>query len=158
MAKRQEERATGRRPSRALYCDRGLSHTMSVPLEVVMSGTMTLADTLARFTREGELYEKLPNQRVRCYACGHRCLIPEGRQGVCRVRFNKGGVLQVPTGYVSALQVDPVEKKPFYHVLPGSLALSFGMLGCDFHCGYCQNWLTSQALRDPEAVSPPEIV
>jgi pyruvate formate lyase activating enzyme len=54
------------------------------------------------------------------------------------------------------LQVDPIEKKPFFHALPGSLALSFGMLGCDFHCGYCQNWLTSQALRDPEAVSPPE--
>ncbi|MDD5559782.1 AmmeMemoRadiSam system radical SAM enzyme [Candidatus Methylomirabilis sp.] len=123
-----------------------------------MPAVMTLADTLARLTKEGELYEKLPNRRVRCYACGHRCLIPEGRQGVCRVRFNKGGVLQVPTGYVSALQVDPVEKKPFYHVLPGSLAMSFGMLGCDFHCGYCQNWLTSQALRDPEAVSPPELV
>ena len=121
-----------------------------------MSAVMTLADTLARLTKEGELYEKLPNRRVRCYACGHRCLIPEGRQGVCRVRFNRGGALQVPTGYVSALQVDPVEKKPFYHALPGSLALSFGMLGCDFHCGYCQNWLTSQALRDPEAVSPPE--
>ena len=123
-----------------------------------MSAVMTLADTLARLTKEGELYEKLPNQRVRCYACGHRCLIPEGRQGVCRVRFNKGGALQVPTGYVSALQVDPVEKKPFYHVLPGSLAMSFGMLGCDFHCGYCQNWLTSQVLRDPEAVSLPELV
>ena len=123
-----------------------------------MSAVMTLADTLAKLTKEGELYEKLPNQRVRCYACGHRCLIPEGRQGVCRVRFNRGGALQVPTGYVSALQVDPVEKKPFYHVLPGSLALSFGMLGCDFHCGYCQNWLTSQALRDPAAVSPPELL
>lgn len=123
-----------------------------------MPGTMTLADTLARLTKEGELYEKLPNQRVRCHACGHRCLIPEGRQGVCRVRFNKGGVLQVPTGYVGALQIDPIEKKPFYHALPGSLALSFGMLGCDYHCPFCQNWLTSQALRDPEAVSPPERV
>jgi len=123
-----------------------------------MPCTMTLADTLARLTKEGELYEKLPNQRVRCYACGHRCLIPEGRQGVCRVRFNKGGALQVPTGYVGALQVDPIEKKPFYHALPGSLALSFGMLGCDFHCSYCQNWVTSQALRDPDAVSPPELM
>ena len=123
-----------------------------------MPATMTLADILMQLTREGELYEKLPNQRVRCYACGHRCLIPEGRQGVCNVRFNRGGVLQVPTGYVSALQVDPVEKKPFYHVLPGSLAMSFGMLGCDFHCGYCQNWLTSQALRDPEAASSPKQV
>jgi pyruvate formate lyase activating enzyme len=123
-----------------------------------MPAVMTLADTLARLTKEGELYEKLPNRRVRCYACGHRCLIPEGRQGICRVRFNKGGALRVPTGYVSALQVDPVEKKPFFHALPGSLALSFGMLGCDFHCGYCQNWLTSQVLRDPEAMSPLELM
>ncbi len=123
-----------------------------------MPATMALADILMQLTREGELCEKLPNQRVRCYACGHRCLIPEGRQGVCKVRFNKGGSLYVPTGYVGALQVDPVEKKPFYHVLPGSLALSFGMLGCDFKCGYCQNWLTSQALRDPDAVSPPKQV
>ncbi|MGH7411300.1 MAG: LAGLIDADG family homing endonuclease, partial [Candidatus Methylomirabilis sp.] len=71
------------------------------------------------------------------YACGHRCVIPEGRQGVCKVRFNKGGVLYVPAGYVGVLQCDPVEKKPFFHALPGSLALSFGMLGCDYHCGYC---------------------
>jgi pyruvate formate lyase activating enzyme len=57
----------------------------------------------------------------------------------------------VPWGYVAALQADPIEKKPFAHVLPGATALTFGMLGCDFHCGYCQNWLTSQALRDPDA-------
>ena len=123
-----------------------------------MPAAMTLADTLTQLTKEGELYERLPDQRVRCYACGHRCRIPEGRQGVCKVRFNKGGSLYVPTGYIAALQVDPVEKKPFYHALPGSLALSFGMLGCDYHCPYCQNWVTSQALRDPEALSSPELV
>jgi pyruvate formate lyase activating enzyme len=115
-----------------------------------------LGERLARLTREGELYERLPNDRVRCVACGHRCLIPPGHEGICRVRFNQGGTLRVPYGYVGALQLDPVEKKPFFHVLPGSTALSFGMLGCDYHCGYCQNWLTSQALRDPEAVAPPE--
>ncbi len=96
-----------------------------------------LAELLARHTREGELYEKLPHQRVRCVACGHRCLIPPGQQGVCRVRFNEGGSLRVPHGYVAALQLDPVEKKPFFHALPGARALSFGMLGCDFHCAYC---------------------
>ncbi len=96
-----------------------------------------LARVLARHTREGELYEKLAEGRVRCFACGHRCLIPPGRDGVCRVRFNDDGVLKVPHGYVGALQVDPVEKKPFFHALPGARALSFGMLGCDFHCGYC---------------------
>jgi pyruvate formate lyase activating enzyme len=96
-----------------------------------------LGEMLARRTAEGELYEKLPGGRVRCFACGHRCLIPPGFDGVCRVRFNEDGVLKVPWGYVGALQLDPVEKKPFFHALPGSRALSFGMLGCDYHCGYC---------------------
>ena len=115
-----------------------------------------LGEMLAHRTAEGELYEKLPNGRVRCFACGHRCLIPPGMDGVCRVRFNEGGVLKVPWGYVGALQLDPVEKKPFFHALPGSRALSFGMLGCDYHCGYCQNWVTSQALRDPSALARPQ--
>jgi pyruvate formate lyase activating enzyme len=123
-----------------------------------MAQQAPLADILSELTREGILYEKLPQQKLRCFACGHRCLIPEGLPGICKVRFNRGGTLLVPSGYVGALQVDPVEKKPFFHALPGSLALSFGMLGCDFHCGYCQNWITSQALRDPAAVSMPERV
>jgi len=92
---------------------------------------------------------------LRCLACGHRCLIRNGRAGVCRVRFNRDGELRVPGGYVAGLQIDPIEKKPFHHAYPGRDALSFGMLGCDFHCGYCQNWVTSQALRDDQAVSFP---
>jgi pyruvate formate lyase activating enzyme len=120
------------------------------------TASQPLAQLLARHTREGELYERLDNGRVRCFACGHRCVVPPGRAGICRVRFNDGGTLRVPYGYVAALQLDPVEKKPFFHALPGARALSFGMLGCDFHCGYCQNWLTSQALRDPEAIAPAE--
>lgn len=115
----------------------------------------TLQNVLAARTAEGVLYEKLHDNRVRCFACGHRCVILEGLPGICKVRFNEGGRLYVPRGYVGALQCDPVEKKPFFHALPGSLAMSFGMLGCDFHCAYCQNWITSQALRDPNAVSPP---
>jgi len=71
------------------------------------------------------------------------------------MRFNRDGQLRVPAGYVSGLAVDPIEKKPFYHVLPGSEALSFGMLGCCFHCQFCQNWVTSQTLRDEQAVVPP---
>ncbi len=108
-----------------------------------------LAELLDSMTAEGELYERLPEGAVRCYACGHRCLIRPGRRGICKVRFNEQGVLRVPWGYVAALQSDPIEKKPFYHFLPGSDALTFGMLGCDFHCPFCQNWLSSQALRDP---------
>jgi pyruvate formate lyase activating enzyme len=108
-----------------------------------------IGDFLDQMTVDGELYEQLPDQAVRCYACGHRCLIREGRRGICQVRFNRAGKLYVPWGYVAALQADPIEKKPFFHILPGTDALTFGMLGCDFHCSYCQNNLTSQAMRDP---------
>jgi pyruvate formate lyase activating enzyme len=101
------------------------------------------------------LYEKLDNNRVRCFSCGHCCPIPEGQPGVCKVRFNRRGTLYVPWGYTAGMQCDPIEKKPFFHAHPGALAYSFGMLGCDLHCGYCQNWVTSQALRDPNAISPP---
>lgn len=109
----------------------------------------TLTDVLDELTVEGELYESLPDNAARCYACGHRCLVREGRRGICKVRFNQNGKLRVPWGYVAALQADPIEKKPFFHILPGSDALTFGMLGCDFHCSFCQNHLSSQALRDP---------
>ncbi len=110
-----------------------------------------LADLLDSMTVEGQLYEKMEGGRVRCLACGHRCVINPGRRGVCKVRFNREGKLMAPWGYVAGLQADPIEKKPFYHFLPGSDALTFGMLGCDMHCPFCQNWLTSQALRDPAA-------
>ncbi|MDE3074961.1 MAG: AmmeMemoRadiSam system radical SAM enzyme [Chloroflexota bacterium] len=113
-----------------------------------------LARLLDALVAEGELYEREADGRLRCFACGHRCLIGAGRRGICRVRFNRDGRLMVPKGYVGALQCDPIEKKPFFHVLPGADALTFGMLGCDLHCAYCQNWVTSQALRDPDAVSP----
>ncbi len=111
----------------------------------------SLANLLDDLTIEGALYESLANRAVRCHACGHRCLIREGQRGICQVRFNSNGALRVPFGYVAGLQNDPIEKKPFSHVLPGAAALTFGMLGCDYHCGFCQNWLTSQALRDPAA-------
>ena len=115
----------------------------------------TLREILNQQVREGDLYEKLDRNRVRCYACGHCCPIPDGQPGVCKVRYNQGGTLYVPWGYVGGVQCDPIEKKPFFHAYPGALAYSFGMLGCDLHCAYCQNWVTSQALRDPNAVSPP---
>jgi len=108
-----------------------------------------LGKFLDTLTTQGELYESLPDKALRCTACAHRCLIRPGKRGICQVRFNQDGELRVPWGYVAALQADPIEKKPFSHVLPGATALTFGMLGCDFHCSYCQNWLTSQAMRDP---------
>lgn len=113
----------------------------------------TLQETLDGLTCEGALYQARADLAVRCIACGHRCLIRQGRRGICQVRFNRNGKLYVPFGYVAGLQSDPIEKKPFAHVLPGARALTFGMLGCDYHCAYCQNWLTSQALRDPTSES-----
>jgi pyruvate formate lyase activating enzyme len=117
----------------------------------------TLRTILDQRVREADphLYERLDKNRVRCFSCGHCCPIPDGQPGVCKVRYNRGGTLYVPWGYVAGTQCDPIEKKPFFHVRPGALAYSFGMLGCDLHCAYCQNWVTSQALRDPSAVSPP---
>jgi len=126
-----------------------------------------LVNILDDLTADGELFEALPEEAVRCLACAHRCLIRKGRRGICQVRFNRDGHLRVPWGYVSGLQADPIEKKPLFHVLPGETALTFGMLGCDFHCDYCQNWLTSQVLRDPVAnesisfvrrISPEQII
>ena len=111
--------------------------------------TKSLEQLITDRSAPGLLYEKLSDHRVQCYACAHRCRIPDGKNGICKVRTNHGGELQVPRNYVGAIQVDPIEKKPFFHVLPGSRALSFGMLGCDYHCAYCQNWINSQALRDP---------
>jgi len=113
-----------------------------------------LAELLDRLTAPGTLCQS-EDGYIRCVACGHRCRIAPGRRGICKVRFNQDGQLRVPFGYVAGgLASDPVEKKPFFHVYPGSDALTFGMLGCDFHCPYCQNWITSQALRDAVAGAP----
>jgi pyruvate formate lyase activating enzyme len=115
---------------------------------------VTLAAALDQRTVPGTLW-RAEAGRIRCLACGHRCLLAAGRRGICRARFNRDGQLRVPFGYVAGgLASDPVEKKPFFHVYPGAEALTFGMLGCDFHCPYCQNWVTSQALREADSTAP----
>lgn len=120
---------------------------------VELSGPNNLAleTRLAAHTCQSDLCGTLPGGKIQCQACGHRCKIADGRSGVCRVRSNRGGILKVPFGYVSALHCDPIEKKPFYHTLPGANAMSFGMLGCNYHCSFCQNWQISQTIRDPKA-------
>ena len=112
----------------------------------------SLADFLDEMTAPARLVEAAGEaDTLRCLACAHRCLVRPGRRGICQVRFNRDGELRAPWGYVAALNADPIEKKPFSHVLPGARILTFGMLGCDFHCAFCQNWVTSQTLRDPQA-------
>jgi pyruvate formate lyase activating enzyme len=111
-----------------------------------------------------ELAVPHPSGKLVCVACAHRCKLADGSRGVCLVRGRKGDALFVPWGYTAGVAVDPIEKKPFFHLLPASRALSFGMLGCDLHCAYCQNWVTSQALRNPaaseaaHAVTPGQLV
>ncbi len=109
-------------------------------------------DSLDSLSHVGSLFKGEGTEgTIRCFACAHRCLIPVGKRGICKVRINRDGSLQVPWGYVAGLHPDPIEKKPFSHVLPGNIALTFGMLGCNFHCGFCQNWLSSQYGRDSDA-------
>jgi len=113
-----------------------------------MTATLTEFITQHSMPAASELVESLPGGAVRCLACAHRCRIADGKSGVCRLRTNRGGTLHVAAGYVAGLQIDPIEKKPFFHVLPGSEAISFGMLGCNFHCSFCQNWISTQMLRE----------
>ncbi len=100
---------------------------------------------------------------VRCDLCAHRCLILPGREGVCKVRVNEGGSLRtLVLNRLVASSADPVEKKPLFHFLPGERAFSIATAGCNFRCGYCQNWQISQYPREfgglPGEVTAPEAV
>jgi len=95
--------------------------------------------------KEALLYKKLEDNKVSCFLCAHRCLIADGHFGICQARQNKGGRLYtLAYGELCAANIDPIEKKPIFHMLPGSKSYSFAALGCNFHCGFCQNWQISQ--------------
>ena len=99
--------------------------------------------------QEAVLYEKIGDGRVRCNLCAHRCVITEGKSGVCRVRQNIGGTLYTRVyGRAVSQNVDPIEKKPLYHFLPGANAYSIATPGCNFKCDWCQNWEISQMPRE----------
>jgi len=98
---------------------------------------------------EAMLYKKLESGAVRCHLCAHHCKIEVGETGFCRVRVNDDGTLYtLAFGETVARNVDPIEKKPLYHFLPGSLSYSIATAGCNFHCGFCQNWQISQAASE----------
>ncbi len=102
-----------------------------------------------QFVKEAMFYEQLDEKRVRCKLCAHNCLVAEGKVGVCSVRKNIGGKLySLIYGKASSVSADPVEKKPLYHFYPGSSVLSYGTVGCNFKCLYCQNWRISQVKPD----------
>jgi pyruvate formate lyase activating enzyme len=95
------------------------------------------------------LWEKLDGEKVQCELCEHRCEILAGKYGICRVRENQAGVLRAMNyDAVVAVNVDPIEKKPLFHFLPGTRSLSIAAPGCNFQCEFCQNWRISQAPRE----------
>ncbi|SCP99349.1 AmmeMemoRadiSam system radical SAM enzyme [Anaerobium acetethylicum] len=98
--------------------------------------------------KEAILYEKLENGKVKCAVCNHRCVIGEGKRGICGVRENRKGVLYALNyGMTISAANDPIEKKPLYHFLPGTMIYSFATVGCNFRCSWCQNWEISQASK-----------
>jgi pyruvate formate lyase activating enzyme len=114
--------------------------------------------------REAMLYEKIADQRVHCNLCAHKCIIKPGRRGVCGVRENRDGILySLVYGTLIAEHIDPIEKKPFFHVYPGSKSYSIAAVGCNFNCEFCQNHEISQMPRSTlmimgEDIPPAEIV
>jgi pyruvate formate lyase activating enzyme len=115
--------------------------------------------------KEAMLWDPLEEGRVHCFLCAHHCRIAEGRFGFCGVRQNREGVLYTLVyGELISARSDPIEKKPFYHFLPGSRSFSIATMGCNFKCGFCQNWQISQVnKRDGgelpfRELSPQEVV
>ncbi|OGI33995.1 MAG: AmmeMemoRadiSam system radical SAM enzyme [Candidatus Moranbacteria bacterium RIFOXYC1_FULL_44_13] len=102
--------------------------------------------------KESVLYERLGNNNVRCKTCNHFCLVAPGHRGVCGVRENVDGKLYfLAYGRAVAASIDPVEKKPLYHFLPGTFTFSIATVGCNFRCGNCQNWQISQFSKSRKA-------
>lgn len=108
--------------------------------------------------KEAMFYEKLKDKKVRCNLCPRRCVLAEGAVGFCRVRQNIDGVLySLNYGKIAAMNVDPIEKKPFFHFLPGTKAFSIATAGCNLRCKFCQNWQISQRQPDEnDTFIPPE--
>lgn len=103
--------------------------------------------------KEAMLYEKLEDNRVRCNLCAHRCLVKDGKRGICLVRENRDGTLYTLVyGRTISQAVDPVEKKPLFNFYPGTTAFSVATVGCNFRCDFCQNWQISQAVRDEHLI------
>jgi len=103
--------------------------------------------------KEAILYHKLEDDKVKCAVCNHRCTIAPGKRGICRVRENQAGTLYALTyGKTIAAHVDPIEKKPLYHFMPGTWIYSFATMGCNFRCSWCQNWDISQSPKPAEPV------
>ena len=129
--------------------DLGLSFAMPLPQP---------AATDSRFTVEAKFYEKLPNKKIKCKLCPRECTVGDRERGYCGVRENKGGMYySLVHSRVAAAHIDPIEKKPLFHYLPGTLAFSIATAGCNVNCKFCQNWDISQVRPEqvPADYGPP---
>jgi len=115
----------------------------------------------SQFTIEAKFYEKQPNKKVKCKLCPRACTVGDRERGYCGVRENRGGIYYTLVhSRVCAAHIDPIEKKPLFHYLPGTMALSLATAGCNVNCKFCQNWDISQVRPEqvPADYAPPKTV
>ena len=109
--------------------------------------------------REAMHYKSLDKGEILCGLCPHKCRIKEGNKGVCGVREYKDGAFEtINYGHISSIGLDPIEKKPLYHYKPGTQILSVGSFGCNFNCGFCQNYRISKEMPETQEISPEELI
>jgi pyruvate formate lyase activating enzyme len=123
--------------------------------------TAAAGEDETRYTVEAKFYQKLPNRKIMCTLCPRECTVRDNHRGHCGVRENRDGTFySLVHSRVAAINVDPVEKKPLFHYLPGTTAFSLGTAGCNVHCKFCQNWEISQSRPEqlPAKYVPPQRV
>ena len=135
--------------------------SVAEPAAAIPSGTASEAEDEAHFIVEAKFYQKLPNHKIKCKLCPRECSVGDKERGYCGVRENRGGVYySLVHSRVCAAHVDPVEKKPLFHYLPGTIAFSIATAGCNVNCKFCQNWNISQSRPEqvPSHYMPPQSV
>jgi len=132
------------------------------PLAAIPSASASPKDDDSQFTVEARFYQKLPtNKKIKCKLCPRECIVGDRERGYCGVRENRGGTYYTLVhSRVCAAHIDPIEKKPLFHYLPGTLAFSLATAGCNVNCKFCQNWDISQVRPEqvPAEFAPPQSV
>ena len=131
------------------------------PLVAIPSQAVPQKQDDSRFTVEAKFYQKLQNKKIKCKLCPRECTVGDKERGYCGVRENRGGTYYTLVhSRVCAAHIDPIEKKPLFHYLPGTLAFSLATAGCNVNCKFCQNWDISQVRPEqvPAEYAPPKLI
>jgi pyruvate formate lyase activating enzyme len=134
---------------------------LAQPLVAMPASAVPQKQDDSRFTVEAKFYQKLQNKKIKCKLCPRECTVGDKERGYCGVRENHGGTYYTLVhSRVCAAHIDPIEKKPFFHYLPGTLAFSLATAGCNVNCKFCQNWDISQVRPEqvPADYAPPKLV